>query len=87
MTNYLPFILFPILYLVSFLWNYFTSRTSRRPLRPLDMDFVSNVKEVEDDSYDEPPPKNWVERFWMWLVSIICVGFSTGGCCLLMNVR
>ena len=62
--------LFPVLYLISLGYTYFRTRTWRRPLRPMEMDYVSNIKEVEDDSYDEPPPKNWMERFWMWLVSI-----------------
>ena len=63
MTNYLPFALFPILYIGSKL--YF-----RTPLVKLEeMDFVSGLKEIEADTYDEPPPRNWVERFWGWLVS------------------
>ena len=33
------------------------------------MDFISGLSEVEAASYDEPPPRNWVERFWSWLVS------------------
>lgn len=33
------------------------------------MDFVSGLKEVEADTYEEPPPRNTVERFWAWLVS------------------
>lgn len=70
-TNYLPFILFPLLFIFSIVWNYTRTRTWRRILRPTDMDFVSNIKEIEDDSYDEPPPRNWVERFWMWLVRSI----------------
>ena len=78
-TNYLPLILFPILYIISLFWNFFRTRTWRRPLRPHEMDFVSNIKEVEDDSYDEPPPKNWVERFWMWLVSACLIFWMTLG--------
>ena len=34
------------------------------------MDFITGLKEIEADTYDEPPPRNWVERFWSWLVSI-----------------
>lgn len=29
-----------------------------------------------DCSYDEPPPRNWVERFWSWLVSIFDMSLS-----------
>ncbi|KAI0374233.1 amino acid permease [Pilatotrama ljubarskyi] len=61
-TNYLPLALFPILYIGAKLWN-------RTPLvRPEDMDFVTGLKEIEADTYDEPPPRNWVERFWQWLM-------------------
>lgn len=62
-TNYLPFILFPILYTGAKLWR-------KVPIvKPLDMDFVSGIAEIEADSYDEPPPRNWMEKFWGWLVS------------------
>ncbi|RPD63001.1 amino acid permease [Lentinus tigrinus ALCF2SS1-7] len=61
-TNYIPFILFPILYVGARI--YF-----RQPMvKPEDMDFVSGLKEIEADTYDEPPPRNWVERFWSWLM-------------------
>ncbi|KAI0724489.1 amino acid permease [Cerioporus squamosus] len=61
-TNYLPFALFPVLYIGAKL--YF-----RVPLvKPEDMDFVTGLKEIEADCYDEPPPRNWVERFWGWLM-------------------
>jgi len=61
-TNYLPLILFPILYVGALF--YFKTR----PVAPEDMDFVSGLKEIEADTYDEPPPKNWVEKFWGWLM-------------------
>lgn len=61
-TNYLPFILFPILYIGSRIWYRCT------PVAPVDMDFITGIKEVEAASYDEPPPKNTVEKFWAWLV-------------------
>ncbi|KAK7694580.1 hypothetical protein QCA50_001766 [Cerrena zonata] len=61
-TNYLPFALFPILYCGAKLWR-------RVPIvKPLDMDFVSGLAEIEADCYDEPPPRNWVEKFWGWLM-------------------
>ena len=62
-TNYLPLILFPILYFGARIWR----RTSF--IHPKDMDFISGLAEVEAASYDEPPPRNWIERFWGWLVS------------------
>lgn len=63
-TNYLPFILFPILYIGSRFWYRCT------PVAPADMDFLSGLKEVEAASYDEPPPRNTVEKFWAWLVCV-----------------
>lgn len=61
-TNYIPFILFPILYIA---WKLKT----RVPIRkPLEMDFVTGLDEIEADTYDEPPPKNTMERVWAWLM-------------------
>lgn len=56
--------LFPVLYIGSTLWK----RT--RPLRAEEMDFVSGLKEIEADTYDDPPPRNNMERFWAWLVRV-----------------
>ena len=36
-----------------------------------DMDFISGVDEVIADTYDEPPPKNIWEKFWLWIVSVL----------------
>ena len=63
-TNYLPFILFPILYI----GGLFYYRTP--PISPADMDFVSDLDQIAADEVDEPPPKNKIEAFWQWLVSI-----------------
>ncbi|KAI9063004.1 amino acid permease [Trametes sanguinea] len=61
-TNYIPLALFPILYIGAKI--YF-----RTPMvKPEDMDFVTGLKEIEADTYEEPPPRNWVERFWQWLM-------------------
>ncbi|KIM71414.1 hypothetical protein PILCRDRAFT_830350 [Piloderma croceum F 1598] len=61
-TNYMPFILFPILYLI---WKIKT----RVPIvKVADMDFITNIAEIEADTYDEPPPKNKLEAFWAWLM-------------------
>ncbi|QRV83617.1 amino acid permease [Ceratobasidium sp. AG-Ba] len=61
-TNYLPFVLFPILYIgAKFVY--------RQPMvRPSEMDFTSGIAEIEADTYDEPPPKNVWEKFWAWLM-------------------
>ena len=61
-TNYLPFILFPILYIGSTIWK------RSRPIRASEMDFVSDLKEIEAETYDDPPPRNAMEKFWAWLV-------------------
>lgn len=62
-TNYLPFALFPIMYVIGRYVIY------RAPMvKAADMDFVSGIAEVEADSYDEPPPKNGVQKFWQWLM-------------------
>jgi len=61
-TNYLPFVLFPILYTGAKLWT-------RQPvIKPADMDFVTGIAEIEADSYDEPPPRNKFEAAWQWLM-------------------
>lgn len=62
-TNYLPLALFPIMYFSTRYWYRCTL------IKPEDMDFLSGLAEIEADCYDEPEPRNWVERFWAWLVS------------------
>jgi amino acid transporter len=32
------------------------------------MDFITNIDEIEAETYDEPPPKNKIEAFWAWLM-------------------
>uniref|UniRef100_A0A0W0FY83 Putative amino acid permease n=1 Tax=Moniliophthora roreri TaxID=221103 RepID=A0A0W0FY83_MONRR len=64
-TNYLPFAMFPIMYLGCKFWRKTTI------VRPEEMDFVSDIAEIEADCYDEPPPKNTIEKFWAWLVSSV----------------
>ncbi|EKM54879.1 uncharacterized protein PHACADRAFT_259046 [Phanerochaete carnosa HHB-10118-sp] len=61
-TNYLPLILFPILYIGARIWR----RTSFIPAS--EMDFQSGLAEIEAACYDEPPPRNWVEKAWNWLM-------------------
>ncbi|KAG6831277.1 hypothetical protein H0H92_011787 [Tricholoma furcatifolium] len=44
----------------------------RKPIvRAEDMDFVTNIAEIEADTYVEPPPRNKLEAFWQWLVSLL----------------
>ncbi|KAF8337995.1 amino acid permease [Cantharellus anzutake] len=62
-TNYLPLVLFPLMYLIGRFAVY------RAPMvTPENMDFVSGIAEVEADSYDEPPPDNIWGKFWAWLM-------------------
>jgi len=61
-TNYLPLALFPLLYISAKLFT-------RRPvIKAQDMDFVTNIAEIEAETYDEPPPRNKGEAFWQWLM-------------------
>ncbi|KAL0575811.1 hypothetical protein V5O48_006165 [Marasmius crinis-equi] len=52
-TNYLPLVMFPIMY--------FGAKVARKTkiVRPIDMDFETGLAEVEAESYDEPPPKDY----------------------------
>ncbi|KIP01623.1 hypothetical protein PHLGIDRAFT_505750 [Phlebiopsis gigantea 11061_1 CR5-6] len=61
-TNYLPLVLFPVVYVGTRYWRGTTF------IRPEDMDFKTGLAEVEAASYDEPPPRSWVERVWQWLM-------------------
>ncbi|KAJ6516194.1 amino acid permease [Mycena sanguinolenta] len=66
-TNYLPFILFPILYISAKIYHWRHGKGFA--LRPLeDLDYVTDIAEIEADSYDDPPPKNKIEAFWAWLM-------------------
>ncbi|KAI0358696.1 amino acid permease [Trametes cingulata] len=61
-TNYLPLMLYPVLYVGAKLWK-------RTPLVPYkEMDFKTGLQEVLDASFDEPPSKHWIGRAWSWLV-------------------
>ncbi|KAF9243944.1 amino acid permease [Melanogaster broomeanus] len=52
-TNYIPFIL--LYYRIP-------------PVKPHEMDFTSDIAQIEADEVDDPPPKNKMEAFWRWLV-------------------
>jgi len=61
-TNYLPLILFPILYIGAKMFH-------KKPIvRTHEMDYVTDIAEIEADTYDEPPPRNKLEAFWQWLM-------------------
>ncbi|KAI0001988.1 amino acid permease [Russula vinacea] len=63
-TNYLPLVMFPILYAAAKYWR-------RTPtVRASEMDFYTGIAEIEADTYEEPPPRNKGEAFWQWLQSV-----------------
>ncbi|KAF7331870.1 Amino acid permease [Mycena kentingensis (nom. inval.)] len=66
-TSYLPFILFPILYLSAKIY-YWRHGQPFAWTAPEQLDLVSNLDQIEADSYDDPPPKNKLEAFWAWLM-------------------
>ncbi|KAH7915351.1 amino acid permease [Hygrophoropsis aurantiaca] len=61
-TTYLLFIMFPILYVGARLYY------RVKPIAAIDMDFKSNIAEIEADMVDDPPPRNKWEAFWQWLI-------------------
>ena len=82
-TNYFPIVFFPILYVAAklimgahtvkadkmdFLTN--VAEFNAMTCVPPDCREVMRAHETDQESrYDEPPPKNKLEAFWMWLVS------------------
>ena len=68
-SNYLSLVMFSVLYVGAKFWM-------RTPtVRPAEMDFYSDLAEIEAVTYDEPPPRNKMEAFWQWLVSDEIEGF------------
>ncbi|KAJ7774202.1 amino acid permease [Mycena maculata] len=66
-TNYFPLALFPVLYAGAKMYYY----RKGHPLswkKPSEMDFVTDIAEIEAETYDDPPPKNKLEAFWAWLM-------------------
>jgi amino acid permease len=61
-TNYLPQVAFPIIY--------FTYKFIKRTkiVKKEDMDFYTNIAEIEAETYEEPKPKNKVQAFFQWLL-------------------
>ncbi|KAJ7367981.1 amino acid permease [Mycena albidolilacea] len=66
-TNYLPLALFPVLY-AGAKFYYWKKDGSLYWVTAEKMDFVTNIAEIEADTYDDPPPKNKLEAFWAWLM-------------------
>ncbi|KAF8211454.1 amino acid permease [Mycena galopus ATCC 62051] len=66
-TNYIPLMLFPFMYGFSKLY-YWMKGGSLYWVSAEKMDFVTNIAEIEADTYDDPPPKNKIEAFWAWLM-------------------
>ncbi|OJA12045.1 hypothetical protein AZE42_06700 [Rhizopogon vesiculosus] len=61
-TNYILLMVWPVMYVGARLYY------RVKPVAAEDMDFKSDLAEIEADTYDEPPPKNKLEAFWQWLV-------------------
>ena len=62
-TYYIPLMFAPILFgIASYVMK-------SRFVKAQDMDFITGLDEVIADTYDEPPPKNLWEKFWVWIVS------------------
>lgn len=41
-----------------------------KPVNPLDMDFHSDIKEIEAAEEPETPPKNFMDKVWKKLVRL-----------------
>ncbi|KAJ7638578.1 amino acid permease [Roridomyces roridus] len=66
-TTYLPLALVPVLYSGARLYYHWTGNPVKWQ-KPEDLDFVTDISEIEADTYDEPPPKNRLEAVWAWLM-------------------
>ncbi|CAK5275790.1 unnamed protein product [Mycena citricolor] len=67
-TNYLPLALFPVMCVAAKCWYH---RCRGHPLSwipPDQMDFVSDISEIEAEDRDDAPPRNKIETAWSWLV-------------------
>jgi amino acid transporter len=69
-TNYIPLMFAPILFAVA------SYVMKSKFVKPEDMDFVTGIDEIIADTYDEPPPKNIWEKFWLWIVSALNLPLS-----------
>ncbi|KAH7924878.1 amino acid permease [Leucogyrophana mollusca] len=61
-TTYILFVMFPIMYVGARIYY------RVKPVAAIDMDFKSDIDQIEADTYDDPPPKNKWEAFWQWLI-------------------
>ncbi|KAL5488204.1 hypothetical protein ACEPAI_6312 [Sanghuangporus weigelae] len=61
-TDYLPLALFPILYVAA------RFCLKCKPVSYSEMDYFTGLKEIEDETYEEVPPRNVVERLWSYLM-------------------
>jgi amino acid transporter len=73
-TNYIPLIFAPILFVAA------TIVMKSRFVKVEEMDFVTGLDEVIAETYDEPPPKNIWEKFWLWIVSVPAMPLPFGVC-------
>jgi len=61
-TNYITLVLFPIMYFGA---KFYYKQSYKKAE---EMDFVTDIAEIEAETYDEPPPRNRAEAFWQWLM-------------------
>lgn len=61
-TSYLPLGLFPVLYFG------FKFIKKTRFVRVSEMDFVSDIAQIEAETYEEEKPTTWYGKFWSWLM-------------------
>ncbi|EGN94272.1 hypothetical protein SERLA73DRAFT_96338 [Serpula lacrymans var. lacrymans S7.3] len=61
-TNYLPMMLFPLLYIAAKVY------TKVPFVRVDEMDFKGGLTEIENVTYEEPPPKHWLQTVWFWMM-------------------
>ncbi|KAJ7095083.1 amino acid permease [Mycena belliarum] len=67
-TNYLPLAMFPVMYLVTKIY-YWKKRGIAFAWKAYeDLDFVTDIAEIEAETYEDPPPRNKLEAFWQWLM-------------------
>jgi amino acid transporter len=61
-TDYFPIVFFPVLYVAAKLVM------GVHIVKADEMDFVTHVADFDAMTYDDPPPKNSLEAFCVWLV-------------------
>lgn len=54
--------LFPVMYIGAKLWR-------KTPIvRAKDMDFITDIAEIEAEVWDEQEPRNALEKFWQFIM-------------------